>query len=66
MFLVKCSSSLRNELILMKLYTVAVYYRRICMNEEKLVRNISREIICSTRTGVSICDLTHIVLVVIR
>jgi len=35
MFLVKCSSSLRKELILMKLYTVAVYYPRMCMNEEK-------------------------------
>ena len=41
----KLNSSLLDELILMKLYIVTVYYLRMCIKEDNPRPNISREII---------------------
>jgi len=59
----KHDSSLRDELILMKLDTVVVYYLRIWFQEDKTGSEIvqgrnSREII-STADGHIICHLAH-------
>jgi len=44
----KCNSNLTDELILIKLYTVAVYDLRMCI-EEDIRGQISREIISSAK-----------------